>query len=177
MTRLGWDVTVVTHFQFYIHLFIGRSAVASGTVTVTSNASMPSKNRAWGLTQITPAIIAYVHVMVCVSDTSSSLINHTWQMYFTMSTAPRWCTVIGNMDLCQMVWNIMELLGGKGMDSWSHETLAWWNSYVILDYSTLSQLLSGEFSQKTKLPGTVTTVTEPTPIRPIPTCLRPSQVI
>lgn len=145
------------HFQFYVHLFIGRSAAASGTVTVTSNASKPSKNRAWGLTQITPAIIAYVHVMVCVSDTSSSLINHTWQMYFTMSTAPRWCTVIGNMDLCQMAWNIMELLGGKGMDPWSRETLAWWNSYVILDYSTLSQLLSGEFSQKTKLPGTLTT--------------------
>jgi len=124
-----FDVVLTCPFsKFYTHLFISPSAAASGAVT--SNTSKPSKNRAWGLTRITPAIIAYVHVVVCVLDTSSPLIDHTWQMYFTMSTAPRWGANIGDMDLCKMAWNIIELLGGKEMDPWTRETLAWWNSYV-----------------------------------------------
>ena len=122
-------------FKFYTHLFISPSAAASGTVM--SNTSKPLKNCAWGLTRITPAIIAYVHVVVCVLDTWSSLIDHIWQMYFTMSTAPRWCPVISDMDLCKMAWNIIELLSGKEMDPWTCDTLAWWNSYVIIDCSIL----------------------------------------
>ncbi|KAH0826335.1 hypothetical protein J3R83DRAFT_5288 [Lanmaoa asiatica] len=48
-------------FRFYTHLFIGPSAVS--TNSVTSNTSKISKNRAWGLTEVTPSIIAYVHVV------------------------------------------------------------------------------------------------------------------
>ncbi|KAI5990727.1 hypothetical protein EDD15DRAFT_2129364, partial [Pisolithus albus] len=47
-------------WRFYVHLFIGPSAAAKGTVT--SNASKKAKNRAWGLMEVTPHIIAYVHV-------------------------------------------------------------------------------------------------------------------
>ena len=122
--------------KFYTHLFISPSAAESGTVT--SNMSKPLKNCVWELKWITPAIIAYVHVVVCILDTSSLLIDHTCQMYFTMSTAPCWCPVIGDMDLCKMVWNIIELLSGKEMDQWTCKTLAWWNLYVIIHHSTLS---------------------------------------
>ena len=48
--------------QFYTHLFIGPSAAS--TNTVTSNSSKILKNCAWGLTEVTPSIIAYIHVVV-----------------------------------------------------------------------------------------------------------------
>ncbi|KAF8132265.1 hypothetical protein EV363DRAFT_1449241 [Boletus edulis] len=99
-------------FRFYMHLFIGPSAASTNTVTLSS--SKISKNRAWGLTEVTPSIIAYVHVL----------------LYFTLSTAPRWCMAIGQMDLAEMVWAIIEMFDNK--DDWTKATLAWWNSQAFL---------------------------------------------
>ncbi|KAL4069898.1 hypothetical protein V8B97DRAFT_2024256 [Scleroderma yunnanense] len=94
---------------FYTHLFIGPSVAAMGTFI--SNASKASKNRAWELMQVSPFMIAYIHVV----------------MYFTLSMAPRWCPVIGQMDLHELHWLIVELLNDK-VDQWACQTLAWWNS-------------------------------------------------
>ncbi|KAL4072069.1 hypothetical protein J3A83DRAFT_4400579 [Scleroderma citrinum] len=94
---------------FYTHLFIGPSAAAMGTFI--SNTSKASKNRAWGLTQVSPFTIAYIHVV----------------MYFTLSMAPQWCPIIGQMDLHELHWLIIELLNDK-VDQWVCQTLAWWNS-------------------------------------------------
>ncbi|KAI6116785.1 hypothetical protein EDD16DRAFT_1727213 [Pisolithus croceorrhizus] len=82
-------------FRFYTHLFIGPSAAA--TDTVISHSSKLSKNAGWGLTEVTPYIIAYVHVV----------------MYFTLSTAPRWCAVVGQMDLSELLWLIIEMFDDK----------------------------------------------------------------
>ncbi|KAI5992518.1 hypothetical protein EDD15DRAFT_2368291 [Pisolithus albus] len=95
-------------FWFYTHLFIGPSAAV--TNTIISHSSKLSKNCAWGLTEVTLYIIAYVHVV----------------MYFTLSTAPRWCTVIGQMGLSELLWLIIEMFDDK--DDWTHETLGWWNA-------------------------------------------------
>ncbi|KAF8443782.1 hypothetical protein L210DRAFT_3643378 [Boletus edulis BED1] len=99
-------------FRFYTHLFIGPSAASTNTVTLSS--SKISKNRAWGLTEVTLSIIAYVHVL----------------LYFTLSTAPRWCMAIGQMDLAEMAWAIIEMFDNK--DDWTKATLAWWNSRAFL---------------------------------------------
>ncbi|KAF8551670.1 hypothetical protein OG21DRAFT_1524278 [Imleria badia] len=48
-------------FRFYTHLFIRPSAAS--TDTITSNSSKVSKNHAWGLTEVMPHVIAYVHVL------------------------------------------------------------------------------------------------------------------
>ncbi|KAI6016488.1 hypothetical protein EDC04DRAFT_2903268 [Pisolithus marmoratus] len=95
-------------FWFYMHLFIRPSAVV--TNTIVSHSSKLSKNHGWGLTEVTLYIIAYVHVV----------------MYFTLSTAPHWCAVIGQMDLNELLWLIIEMFDSK--DDWTHETLAWWNA-------------------------------------------------
>ncbi|KAL4066164.1 hypothetical protein J3A83DRAFT_4375454 [Scleroderma citrinum] len=92
---------------FYTHLFIGPTAAAMDTCV--SNASKPSKNHAWGLIEVTPYIIAYMHVV----------------LYFTLSTVLHWCSVIGQMDLSELLWRIIELLDDK--DNWTHETIAYWN--------------------------------------------------
>ena len=58
-----------------MHLFIGPSAAAADTVI--GNQSRPSKNHLWNLTKVTPQIISYVHVVVCLhSNVWNSLTNH-----------------------------------------------------------------------------------------------------
>ncbi|KAG8214415.1 hypothetical protein J3R82DRAFT_9422 [Butyriboletus roseoflavus] len=101
-----------TTFQFYTHLFIGPSAAA--TNTIISNTSKMLKNCAWGLTKVTPSIIAYAHVM----------------LYFTLSTAPHWCSNVSLMDLSEMTWRILEMF--KDQDDWTRDTLTWWNSYEFI---------------------------------------------
>ncbi|KAL4079787.1 hypothetical protein J3A83DRAFT_4398683 [Scleroderma citrinum] len=81
--------------QFYTHLFIGPATAAMDTCV--SNASKPSKNHAWGLTEL----------------------------YFTLSTAPCWCSVISQMDLSKLLWRIIELFDDK--NNWTHETIMYWN--------------------------------------------------
>ncbi|KAL4073376.1 hypothetical protein V8B97DRAFT_1869024, partial [Scleroderma yunnanense] len=90
---------------FYTHLFIGPSTAAMGTFI--SNASKASKNRVWGLTQVSPFTITYIHVV----------------MYFTLSTVSQWCPIIGQMDLHELHWLIVELLNDKA-DQWACQTLA-----------------------------------------------------
>ncbi|KAG8218022.1 hypothetical protein J3R82DRAFT_6217 [Butyriboletus roseoflavus] len=63
-----------------------NKAKAVETDTIISNTSKMSKNHAWGLIKVTPSIIAYAHVM----------------LYFTLSTAPCWCSNVGLMDLSEM---------------------------------------------------------------------------
>lgn len=94
-------------FRFYTHLFIGPAAAA--TDTVVGNVSRPSKNALWGLTSVTPQVIAYVHVL----------------LYFTLSTAPRWCQNVGQMNLDEMASLIIEMFSNP--DNWTCTMLAWWN--------------------------------------------------
>ncbi|KIM56237.1 hypothetical protein SCLCIDRAFT_29775 [Scleroderma citrinum Foug A] len=93
--------------QFYTHLFIGLAATA--TDTVIGNMSRPSKNALWGLTTVTPQVIAYVHVL----------------LYFTLSTAPHWCQNIGQMNLDELASLIIKMFSNP--DDWTRATLAWWN--------------------------------------------------
>ncbi|KAI6104252.1 hypothetical protein F5141DRAFT_980181, partial [Pisolithus sp. B1] len=94
-------------WQFYVHLFIGLSAAVKGVVT--SNASKKAKNHAWDLFEVTPYIIAYVHIIA----------------YFTLTTEQKWTTTTGNIDLAEMAWLIIDMF--KDRDEWTHETLQWWN--------------------------------------------------
>ncbi|KAI6140298.1 hypothetical protein BKA82DRAFT_29253 [Pisolithus tinctorius] len=102
-------------WRFYVHLFIGPSAAAKGVVT--SNASKKAKNRAWGLTEVTPHIIAYVHVIA----------------YFTLSAEQKWTNTTGNIDLAEMAWYIVDMFEDR--DDWTRETLAWWNSRAFPERS------------------------------------------
>ncbi|KAI6032445.1 hypothetical protein EDC04DRAFT_2898160 [Pisolithus marmoratus] len=63
----------IATFWFYTHLFIGPSAAA--TNTIVSHSSKLSKNHGWGLTEVTPYIIAYVHVVVNVTTDSDDDIS------------------------------------------------------------------------------------------------------
>ncbi|KAG9312839.1 hypothetical protein JVU11DRAFT_6267 [Chiua virens] len=49
-------------FQIYLYLFVGPTAAA--TDPITYNASRPAKNHLWGLSNVTPVINAYMHVVV-----------------------------------------------------------------------------------------------------------------
>ncbi|KIM60718.1 hypothetical protein SCLCIDRAFT_26409 [Scleroderma citrinum Foug A] len=103
-----------TMFQFYMHLFISPSATAADTVI--GNPSRPSKNHLWNLTKVTPQIIAYVHVV----------------LYFTLTTAPCWCTIVGQMDLDEMASLIIEMFTDP--DDWTQSTLVWWNKCVSFNF-------------------------------------------
>ncbi|KIK79864.1 hypothetical protein PAXRUDRAFT_16093 [Paxillus rubicundulus Ve08.2h10] len=94
--------------RFYLHLFVGPSAVMNESHT--RKASKPSKNRAWDLRSVDRYIIAYVHIIA----------------YSTLSQAQQWTQVIGNMDLRDLYWRIVEMLEDKA-DPWVEDTLAWWN--------------------------------------------------
>ncbi|KAL4067121.1 hypothetical protein V8B97DRAFT_2025225 [Scleroderma yunnanense] len=97
----------------YTHLFTRSSAPSTGSIV--SNTSKQLKNHAWGLHEVTPQIIAYVHVV----------------SYFTLSTAPRWTANVSQMDLSALMWWIIEMFNTtmfNELDSWAKETLAWWNS-------------------------------------------------
>ncbi|KAI5983037.1 hypothetical protein EDD15DRAFT_2376913 [Pisolithus albus] len=85
---------------FYVHLFVGPSAAAKGTIT--SNASKKAKNRAWGLMEVTLHIIAYVHVVA----------------YFTLSSEQKWASTTGNVNLLEMAWMIIDMFGDR--DEWTH---------------------------------------------------------
>ncbi|KAI6043815.1 hypothetical protein EDC04DRAFT_2599897 [Pisolithus marmoratus] len=88
-------------WQFYVHLFIGPSAAAKGVVT--SNTAKRAKNRAWTLMEVTPHIIAYVHVI-------------------------KWTNTTGSIDLAEMAWMIVDMFENR--DEWTRETLHWWNTYI-----------------------------------------------
>ncbi|KIJ07065.1 hypothetical protein PAXINDRAFT_158542 [Paxillus involutus ATCC 200175] len=95
--------------RFYQHLFIGPSSVMEQSTSRKS--SKASKNRAWDLRCVDRYIIAYVHIMT----------------YITLSHAPQWTQVIGEMDLSDLYWRIVEMLDDK-TDPWVKETIGWWNS-------------------------------------------------
>ncbi|KAI6015849.1 hypothetical protein BKA83DRAFT_45832, partial [Pisolithus microcarpus] len=90
-------------WRFYVHLFIGPSAAAKGVVT--SNTAKRAKNRAWTLTEVTPHIIAYVHVIA----------------YFTLTAEQKWTNATGNIDLAEMAWTIVDMFENR--DEWTRETL------------------------------------------------------
>ncbi|KAG2112204.1 uncharacterized protein F5147DRAFT_759581 [Suillus discolor] len=92
-----------TAIRFYKHLFIGPSSVANDSSNVC-NSAKPSKNRAWGLTAVNRYIIAYVHVI-------------------------HWMRYIGDMDLEELLWAIIEMLDDDS-DPWVEDTLMWWNSHL-----------------------------------------------
>ncbi|KAF8839205.1 hypothetical protein BDN67DRAFT_791795 [Paxillus ammoniavirescens] len=94
--------------RFYQHLFIGPSSVMEQSTSRKS--SKASKNRAWDLHCVDRYIIAYVHIMT----------------YITLSHAPQWTQVIGEMDLSDLYWRIVEMLDDK-TDPWVKETIGWWN--------------------------------------------------
>ncbi|KAG1734273.1 uncharacterized protein EDB91DRAFT_1057000, partial [Suillus paluster] len=100
--------------RFYKHLFIGPSSVTNDSSNVR-NSAKPSKNRAWGLTAVNKYIIAYIHVI----------------KYFTISSAQHWTRYIGDMDLDELLWAIVEMLDDDN-DPWVKDTLTWWNRYVSL---------------------------------------------
>ncbi|KAI5980896.1 hypothetical protein EDD15DRAFT_2380723 [Pisolithus albus] len=95
-------------WRFYVHLFIGPSAAAKGVVT--SNTAKRAKNRAWSLTEVTPHIIAYVHVIA----------------YFTLTAEQKWTNATGNIDLAEMAWTIVDMFEDR--DEWTRQTLEWWNT-------------------------------------------------
>ncbi|KAG1755278.1 uncharacterized protein EDB91DRAFT_1077253 [Suillus paluster] len=95
---------------FYKHLFIGPSSVMNDLSNV-HNSAKPSKNCAWGLTAVNKYIIAYVHIIT----------------YFMISSAQHWTQCIGDMDLDELLWAIIEMLDNDN-NPWVKDTLAWWNS-------------------------------------------------
>ncbi|KAG1747759.1 uncharacterized protein EDB91DRAFT_1016905, partial [Suillus paluster] len=100
--------------RFYKHLFIGPSSVINDSSNVR-NSAKPSKNCAWGLTAVNKYIIAYVHIIT----------------YFTISSAQHWTRCIGDMDLDELLWAIIEMLDDDDDDPWVKDTLAWWNRYIF----------------------------------------------
>ncbi|KAG2337190.1 hypothetical protein BDR05DRAFT_1005264 [Suillus weaverae] len=98
--------------RFYKHLFIGPSSVTDDSSNVR-NSAKPSKNRAWGLTAVNKYIIAYIHVIT----------------YFTISSAQHWTRYIGDMDLDELFWAIVEMLDDND-DPWVKDTLTWWNKHL-----------------------------------------------
>lgn len=98
--------------RFYKHLFIGPSSVTNDSSNVR-NSAKPSKNRAWGLTAVNKYIIAYIHVIT----------------YFTISSAQHWTRYIGDMDLDELLWAIVEMLDDDD-DPWVKDTLVWWNRHL-----------------------------------------------
>ncbi|KAH0831875.1 hypothetical protein J3R83DRAFT_12746 [Lanmaoa asiatica] len=105
MVGLFRNHTVV---RFYKHLFIGPASVTNESST--RRTSKPSKNRAWDLKSVDQYIIAYVHIVT----------------YITVSHAQHWTQVIGEMDLQDLFWRIIEMLDDTS-DLWVQETIAWWN--------------------------------------------------
>ncbi|KAG1728839.1 uncharacterized protein EDB91DRAFT_1021024, partial [Suillus paluster] len=103
VVRLPW---------FYKHLFIGPSSITNDSSNV-HNSAKPSKNHVWGLTAVKKYIITYIHVIT----------------YFTISSAQHWTRYIGDMDLDELLWAIVEMLDDNE-DPWVKDTLTWWNRYV-----------------------------------------------
>ncbi|KAG1747948.1 uncharacterized protein EDB91DRAFT_1079626 [Suillus paluster] len=66
-----------------------------------------SKNHAWGLTAVNKYIMAYIHIIT----------------YFTISSAQHWTQYIGDMDLDELLWAIVEMLDDDD-DPWVKDTLA-----------------------------------------------------
>ncbi|KAI6024305.1 hypothetical protein EDC04DRAFT_2606562 [Pisolithus marmoratus] len=79
-----------------------------------------------------PYIITSVHVV----------------MYFTLSTAPHWCAVIGQMDLNELLWLIIEMFDDK--DDWTRKTLAWWNVNVTANSDDDISAIHAQHVHKTK---------------------------
>ncbi|KAG1838681.1 hypothetical protein F4604DRAFT_1691499 [Suillus subluteus] len=69
-------------------------------------------------------IIAYIHVIT----------------YFTISSTQHWTWYIGDMDLDELLWAIIEMLDDND-DPWVKDTLTWWNRHLkpIKDNSHFSQ--------------------------------------
>ncbi|KAG2103075.1 uncharacterized protein F5147DRAFT_547092, partial [Suillus discolor] len=99
--------------RFYKHLFIGPSSIMNDASNVR-NSVKPSKNRAWGLTAVNKYIITYVHIIT----------------HFTISSAQHWTQCIGDMDLDELLWAIIEMLDDDD-DPWVKDTLVWWNRYIF----------------------------------------------
>lgn len=98
-------------WRFYVHLFVGPSAAAKGVVT--SNTAKKAKNRAWTLTEVTPHIITYVHVIA----------------YFTLTAELKWTNTTGEIDFAEMAWTIVDMFENR--DKWTRETLEWWNMHAF----------------------------------------------
>ncbi|KIN96366.1 hypothetical protein M404DRAFT_33348 [Pisolithus tinctorius Marx 270] len=126
-------------WQFYVHLFIGPSAAAKGVIT--SNASKKAKNHAWSLTEVTPHIIAYVHVIISVTTGGLHAYDLTLfpiQAYFTLSTEQKWTNTTGKIDLAEMAWYIVDMFEDR--DDWTRKTLAWWNSNPLSSLGSSSNV-------------------------------------
>ncbi|KAG2133573.1 uncharacterized protein EDB93DRAFT_1107524 [Suillus bovinus] len=98
--------------RFYKHLFIGPSSIMNDSSNVR-NSAKPSKNRAWGLMAVNKYTIAYVYIIT----------------YFTISSTQHWTRCIGDMDLDELLWAIIEMLDDDD-DPWVKDTLAWWNRHL-----------------------------------------------
>ncbi|KAI6148906.1 hypothetical protein BKA82DRAFT_4014824 [Pisolithus tinctorius] len=69
------------------------------------------------LLRVTLHIIAYVHIIA----------------YLTLSLVPKWANEFGDVDLQAMSWTIIKMF--EHSDDWTHETLEWWNMYIVLTIS------------------------------------------
>ncbi|KAG2159199.1 uncharacterized protein EDB93DRAFT_1245015 [Suillus bovinus] len=118
--------------RFYKHLFIGPSSVMNDSSNVR-NSTKPSQNRAWGLMAVNKYIIAYVHIIT----------------YFTISSAQHWTWCIGDMDLDELLWAIIEMLDNDD-DPWVKDTLveqvhfSIWHLKPTKDNSHLAKLMQKE---------------------------------
>ncbi|KAG9309047.1 hypothetical protein JVU11DRAFT_11061 [Chiua virens] len=92
--------------RVYQHLFDGPAWVNGDTTKKAKQA----KNEAWALESVDSHIIAYAHIIT----------------YITISHAQQWTRTIGEMDLQDTYWRIIEVLDDKS-DLWVRETLEWWN--------------------------------------------------
>ncbi|KAG1845529.1 hypothetical protein F4604DRAFT_1936861 [Suillus subluteus] len=97
--------------QFYAHLYIGPLAAMSESTS--SKASKQARNRAFGLSSVMKHIIAIVHII----------------MYFTLSQAQNWTNEIGNMNLVELFWSIIDMLDDDE-DPWVKDTMAWWMACI-----------------------------------------------
>ncbi|KIK38437.1 hypothetical protein CY34DRAFT_91007 [Suillus luteus UH-Slu-Lm8-n1] len=97
---------------FYSHLYIGLSAAMSESSS--SKASKQARNCAFSLSSVTKHIVTIVHII----------------RYFTLSQVQNWTSEIGNMNLEELFWSIIDMLDDD-KDPWVKDTMAWWMAYVF----------------------------------------------
>ncbi|KAI6002364.1 hypothetical protein F5J12DRAFT_783845 [Pisolithus orientalis] len=81
----------------------------------------------------------------CTHNFSSCLTLTTIEAYLTLSLAPKWANEFGDIDLQAMSWMIIEMF--EHSNDQTHETLEWWNTYVVLTISMPNMMLAHVVSQ------------------------------
>ena len=106
---------------------IGPSA-AKLAPGITATGTKGGNAKLHGLNCVTPQTIAYAACQVSLELHRGSLLTKV-QARFALSTIETWSVKDGSFDYKIFYARIIELFERFPNDSWTKETLAWWNKY------------------------------------------------